>query len=56
MALALRQLEEWAEAQALFSVGLRLDLKLRDATNLTTDLTNVGDTLRSEGRHLAAAE
>jgi tetratricopeptide (TPR) repeat protein len=55
LALAFDYLGDYAQAQRLYAVGNRLDLQERDAGNLATDLSNLGQSLQEGGR-LAAAE
>ncbi len=56
LAMAFNHLGDLAQAQALFGVCIHLNLQERDAVNLGIAVSNLGQSLRDEGRHLAAAE
>lgn len=56
LAMALKNLDESSQARTLYGIGIRLDLQARDAESLDADLSNLGTSLRDEGRYLAAAE
>jgi hypothetical protein len=55
LALAFRNLGDYAQAQRLYAVANRLHLQKRNASNLATGLNNLGSSLQ-DGRQLAAAE
>jgi hypothetical protein len=54
LALAFRNLGDYAQAQRLYAVANRVDLQERDATNLSVGLNNLGKSLEDGGQPAAA--